>query len=73
MKLQTPEGISYHIEASADLVDWSLPVVEETGVLDAGLLQGMPRLSDQWEYRIFRFPANGFGFFRTGVSGSEEP
>lgn len=73
LKLQTPEGISYHIEASADLVDWSLPVVEETGVFDAGLLQGKPRLHDQWEYRIFRFPLNGSGFFRTGVSGSEQP
>ncbi len=46
------DGVRYRIQASTDLLDWTLNVDEVTPALSAG----QPVLDSGWEYRTFRVP-----------------
>lgn len=61
-------GVKYSVEASADLVAWSLSVSEVTPVLTTG----MPTLSAGYQYRSFRIAnpvaGNPVGYLRVKIT-----
>lgn len=52
------DGVTYTIEASADLSAWTVPVVEATGTEVSALQAGLPVLESGWTYRTFRTSAS---------------
>jgi hypothetical protein len=73
MTLHTNEGLFYQVQASSDLLDWSLPVSELLGFPAAAIRADLPRLSDGWEYRSYHVPLDSRAFLRVGVGRSAEP
>ena len=71
--LQSDGGLVYRVEASDDLLDWSLPIAELTGLPAAAIRADLPRLSDGWEYRSYQIPLDSRGFLRVGVGKIPEP
>ena len=71
--LQTDGGLVYRVEASENLLAWSLPVAELTGLPAAAIRADLPRLSQGWEYRSFQIPKDSQGFLRAGIRGAPEP
>ena len=54
--VQTADGLTYTIQASEELANWTLDVTEVTGGDAAGIQTGLPALSAGWVYRTFRSP-----------------
>jgi hypothetical protein len=71
--LRTDGSLVYRVEASDDLLEWSLPVAELTGLPAAAIRADLPRLSEGWEYRSYRISMDTRGFLRAGITGSPEP
>lgn len=62
------DGVVYRIQASTDLVNWTLGVTEVTGV-DTSALPALSGSPAQWQYRTFQVPAgNAKVFLRAKVS-----
>jgi hypothetical protein len=53
---QNVDGVSYKIQASDEMTNWTLDVAEVTGSDATAIQSGLPALNSGWVYRTFRSP-----------------
>lgn len=64
---QTTDALRYSVQASGDLVGWTLGVSEVTGPDAAAAQAGLPALDPGWEYRTFYVPPGGVRLWMRAV------
>ena len=53
---QAGDAVTYGIQASDELVNWTLDVTEVIGADATAIQTGLPALNEGWVYRTFRSP-----------------
>jgi hypothetical protein len=53
---QNVDGVSYKIQASDEMTNWTLDVAEVTDSDATAIQSGLPALNSGWVYRTFRSP-----------------